>query len=141
VSEGLSPKGIFQRFRKDVDRALIVFSLMMIMILWFGSMAVDLMRYETTRAKFQGPLDGATLAAVNLDQIMPPAEVVRDYLTKQACCTFCKVNPTCPKALIIAWSQPRRLPRCHYFLRLSTHRFEPVLDWNDSPQCERDLHR
>ena len=93
MSEGLSPKGIFQRFRKDEDGALIVFSLMMIMILWFGGMAVDLMRYETTRAKLQGSLDRATLAAVNLDQIMPPADVVRDYLDKSGMLHFLQGEP------------------------------------------------
>ena len=94
MSEGLSPKGIFHRFRKDEDEALIVFSLMMIMILWFGGMAVDLMRYETTRAKLQGSLDLATLAAVNLDQIVPPADVVRDYLDKAGILHFLQGEPT-----------------------------------------------
>lgn len=95
VSEGISPKGIFQRFRNDEDGALIIFSLMMmIMILWFGGMAVDLMRYETTRAKLQGSLDRATLAAADLDQIMPPADVVRDYLDKAGMLHFLQGEPT-----------------------------------------------
>ncbi|HCP80895.1 MAG TPA: hypothetical protein DIT67_04635 [Octadecabacter sp.] len=28
--------------------------MMFVLILWFGGMAVDLMRYETTRTKLQG---------------------------------------------------------------------------------------
>lgn len=81
--KGMPPREIFQRFRKEEEGALIIFSLMMlVMILWLGGMAVDFMRYETTRAKLQGTLDRATLAAADLDQILPPADVCLDYFVK-----------------------------------------------------------
>jgi hypothetical protein len=62
--------------------------------LWFGGMAVDLMRYETTRAKLQGSLDRATLAAADLDQVMAPADVVRDYLDKAGMLHFLQGEPS-----------------------------------------------
>lgn len=78
-----------KRFRRDEDGALIVFSLyMFIMILWFGGMAVDLMRFETTRAKLQATLDRATLAAADLDQALPCEDVVRDYFAKAGMTSF-----------------------------------------------------
>ncbi|AGI66829.1 hypothetical protein OAN307_c11270 [Octadecabacter antarcticus 307] len=94
MSQDMPKRGIFQRFRKDEDGALIIFSLMMmVMILWFGGMAVDLMRYETTRAKLQGSLDRATLAAADLDQVMAPADVVRDYMDKAGMLHFLQGDP------------------------------------------------
>jgi len=88
------PLGLFRRFRKDEDGSLLYFGLLMfILILWFGGMAVDLMRYETTRAKLQGSLDRATLAAADLDQILPPADVVRDYLSKDNTLQFLQGEP------------------------------------------------
>lgn len=75
--------GFIRQFRERDEGAMILFSLfMMVLILWFGGMAVDLMRYETTRAKLQGTLDRATLAAADLDQTLPARDVVVDYFTK-----------------------------------------------------------
>jgi Flp pilus assembly protein TadG len=68
------------RFRRDESGAMTFFGLVLfILILGFGGMAVDFMRYETARAKMQGTLDRAVLAAADLDQEDPPADVVRDY--------------------------------------------------------------
>ena len=68
------------RFRRDESGAMTFFGLVLfILILGFGGMAVDFMRYETARAKMQGTLDRAVLAAADLDQEAPPADVVRDY--------------------------------------------------------------
>ncbi len=62
---------------------MILFSLFMfVLILWLAGMSVDLIRFETTRAKLQGTLDRATLAAADLDQTLPCQEVVLDYFTK-----------------------------------------------------------
>lgn len=79
----------FSRFRDDEDGGMIIFSLILfVLILTFGGMAVDLMRFETTRAQLQGTLDRATLAAADLDQTLPPADVVTDYFTKAGMVQF-----------------------------------------------------
>lgn len=76
-------------FRRDEEGALIIFSIyMFILILWFGGMAVDLMRFETTRAKLQATLDRATLAAADLDQTLPCRAVVTDYFAKAGMASF-----------------------------------------------------
>ena len=86
--------GLYRRFRKDEDGSLLYFGLLMfVLILWFGGMAVDLMRYETTRAKLQGSLDRATLAAADLDQTLPPADVVRDYMAKDNTLQYLQGEP------------------------------------------------
>ena len=70
----------FSRFRKEESGAIVVFSLFMFMlILWLAGMSVDLMRYETTRAKLQATLDRATLSAADLEQSLDCEDVVRDY--------------------------------------------------------------
>ncbi|MBT8411179.1 MAG: hypothetical protein KJP02_05210 [Octadecabacter sp.] len=80
---------IVRLFRRDEDGSMIIFSLFMfILILWFGGMAVDLMRFETTRAKLQGTLDRATLAAADLDQTLPPEEVCAAYFEKSGLSDF-----------------------------------------------------
>ncbi|MCF2905447.1 pilus assembly protein [Octadecabacter sp. CECT 8868] len=77
------------RFRKDEEGAMIIFSLILfVLILTFGGMAVDLMRFETTRAKLQATLDRATLAAADLDQTEDPADIVVDYFTKAGMIDF-----------------------------------------------------
>lgn len=74
---------VVRLFRRGEDGSIIIFSLMMfVLILWFGGMAVDLMRYESTRAKLQSTLDRATLAAADLEQTLPPEDVCRDYFEK-----------------------------------------------------------
>lgn len=81
--------GRFSRFRSTEDGGMIIFTLILfILIMTFGGMAVDLMRYETTRAKLQGTLDRATLAAADLDQTLPPADVVIDYFAKAGMLEF-----------------------------------------------------
>ncbi len=143
-SEGMSPKGIFQRFRKDEDGALIIFSLMMmIMILWFGGMAVDLMRYETTRAKLQGSLDRATLAAADLDQVMAPADVVRDYLDKAGMLHFLQGEPSVSQGInyrVVTAQASAPMPLFFYDLpRIFTSPFSPgmtVLNVSGSSTAE-----
>ncbi len=54
------------RFRRDEDGAIMLFSLFMfMMILFIGGSGVDLMRFETERAKLQSTLDRAVLAAAD----------------------------------------------------------------------------
>lgn len=84
----------FGRFRGDEEGGMIIFSLFLfVLILWFGGMAVDYMRFETTRAKLQATLDRAVLAAADLDQVLPPDEVVRDYFEKAGMLEFLDGEP------------------------------------------------
>ena len=83
LSEDTSLRGLLRTLRRDEDGSIIIFSIMMFdLILWFGGMAVDLMRFETTRAKLQGTLDRAVLAAADLDQVLSPEAVCADYFEK-----------------------------------------------------------
>lgn len=75
--------GAVQRFVADTAGNLTVFAfslfLMMVMI---GGVAVDLMRYESTRTSLQNTLDRATLAAAALSQQLEAEDVVIDYFGK-----------------------------------------------------------
>ncbi|MCF2871914.1 Tad domain-containing protein [Octadecabacter sp. G9-8] len=83
-----------RRFRRDEEGGMIIFSLfMLVLILALAGMAVDLMRFETTRAKLQGTLDRATLAAADLDQTISPAAVVLDYFEKTDMTRFLQGTP------------------------------------------------
>ena len=94
LSEKIAASGHIRNFRREEEGGMILFSLfMLVLILTLAGMAVDLMRFETTRAKLQGTLDRATLAAADLDQTLPPADVVRDYFTKAGMIDFLDGNP------------------------------------------------
>lgn len=70
-------------FQRDEEGSLIIFSLFLfVTMLLIGGMAVDLMRYETHRARLQSTLDRAVLAAASLDQPLSPEEVVLDYFDR-----------------------------------------------------------
>lgn len=74
---------LFKQFRRSEEGSIIIFSLVIfVLMLMIGGMAVDLMRFETTRAKLQGTLDRAVLAAADLDQTLDPESVVLDYFAK-----------------------------------------------------------
>lgn len=67
-------------FRREEDGGFIIFTLyLFIMMLMIGGLAVDMMRYEVTRSRIQNTLDRAILAAADLDQQLPPAQVVQNY--------------------------------------------------------------
>lgn len=71
------------RFTHDENGAVLVFALVLFMLMvMMGGLAVDLMRYETTRTTLQNTLDRSTLAAASLSQTLDPEAVVRDYFTK-----------------------------------------------------------
>ena len=55
--------------------------MLFIMMLW-GGIAVDLMRFESRRAQVQSVTDRATLAAANLGMAAKPEEIVQDYFAK-----------------------------------------------------------
>ncbi|MFS4582549.1 pilus assembly protein TadG-related protein [Phaeobacter sp. C3_T13_0] len=70
-------------FRRDESgvllKPMIGFLLSMLAV---GGIGVDLMRMERDRTILQYTLDRAVLAAADLDQPLPPAIVVQDYLNK-----------------------------------------------------------
>ena len=72
-----------RRFAKKEDGTLLIFGVyvfvMMLMVVGWG---IDLMHYERERAALQYTLDRAVLAAADLDQTLPPEEVVADYFEK-----------------------------------------------------------
>ena len=121
-----------KRTRKDEDGAMIIFSLFMfVLILWLGGMAVDLMRFETTRAKLQGTLDRATLAAADLDQVLPPADVVRDYFNKAGMADFLDGEPIVDEGLnyrVVTANARADMPLFFYDIpRVFTQPFNPGL--------------
>jgi Flp pilus assembly protein TadG len=83
VTEGIARPRLLKRFAREEDGSTIIFSLFIfIMMLMIGGMAVDLMNFETRRAKLQATVDSAVLAAADLDQSLTPEDVVRDYFDK-----------------------------------------------------------
>lgn len=80
-----------RRFAKAEDGAVLVFSLVLfILMIMMGGVAVDLMRYETTRTTLQNTLDRSTLASASLSQGLDPETVVRDYFSKAGMSQFLK---------------------------------------------------
>lgn len=71
------------RFRREEDGSLLIFGLFcFIMMLLLAGTALDLMRFEERRTTLQNTIDRAALAAADLDQTLPPKDVVRDYFIK-----------------------------------------------------------
>jgi Flp pilus assembly protein TadG len=71
------------RFRDDESGAMAFFFLMMfVLMITFGGIAIDVMRFETRRVAMQQTLDRAALAAASLTQERTPQEVVDDYFAK-----------------------------------------------------------
>ena len=72
-----------RRFAREEDGVIVAFSVyFMLIILFVGAVGVDVMRFESQRSKLQHTLDQAVLAAADLDQLSPPAQVVADYFEK-----------------------------------------------------------
>jgi len=73
----------FQKFQKDEDGSIIIFSLFMFaMMLMIGGLAVDVMRAEYQRTEIQYTADRCALNASGLSQQLPAAEVVADCFEK-----------------------------------------------------------
>lgn len=67
--------------RGDEDGTIIMLGIMItIFVLFFSGFAVDLMRTESQRVRVQSATDRAVLAAADVDQVRPRADVVRDYM-------------------------------------------------------------
>jgi hypothetical protein len=70
-------------FNRNESGALLIFGLVLFTLMAImGGIALDLMRYETTRVTLQNTLDRSTLAAASLTNDMDPEAVVRDYFLK-----------------------------------------------------------
>ena len=90
----------FARFKRDEDGGMIIFALFMfVLMLMAGGMAVDFMRFETTRTKLQGTIDRAVLAAADMDQELSPAAVVQDYFAKSGMTPFLTGTPLVEEGL------------------------------------------
>ncbi|KHQ51440.1 Tad domain-containing protein [Mameliella alba] len=75
--------GRTRRFLKPEDGNVTVFSVFMLLLtLVISGAAVDIMRFEATRAQMQTQMDRAVLAAADLDQYLSSDAVVRDYMDK-----------------------------------------------------------
>lgn len=71
------------RFRREEDGSLLIFGLFcFVMMLLLAGVALDLMRFEERRTTLQNTMDRAALAAADLEQTLPPKDVVRDYFVK-----------------------------------------------------------
>jgi Flp pilus assembly protein TadG len=71
------------RFRDDERGALAFFMVFAFLIMiMFGGIAVDVMRFETRRVALQQTMDRAALAAASLNQTRPPQEIAEDWFEK-----------------------------------------------------------
>ncbi len=78
-----SVAGPFVSFTRNESGNLTVLGLVMgSLMIAFGGLAVDMMRYEATRAELQNTLDRAALAAASWSQNLNPEGVVEDYFAK-----------------------------------------------------------
>ena len=74
---------------QDGNVTIFAFTLFMLMMM-MGGLAVDLMRFETTRTSLQNTLDRATLAAASLNQSIDGKVVVNDYFAKAGLTKYLK---------------------------------------------------
>ncbi len=74
---------ILRLFGRNEDGTLVIFAMMLVLLMvMMGGIAVDVMRYETTRTSLQNTLDRSTLAAAALTQGLDPTAVVNDYFLR-----------------------------------------------------------
>ncbi|WP_282150897.1 Tad domain-containing protein [Ruegeria atlantica] len=73
-----------RRFSRDEDGGVFTIFVTVGFLLIFATagIGVDIMNFERDRASLQGTLDRAVLAAANVKQKLPPAEVVKSYIEK-----------------------------------------------------------
>jgi Flp pilus assembly protein TadG len=70
-------------FRRSEDGGMVFFSMIILLIMLFiGGMAVDLMRYEAERSRIQAVADASALAAASIRQARQPRPVVEDWFAK-----------------------------------------------------------
>lgn len=69
------------RFARREDGTVTLFGTMVfLMMILVGGIAIDIIRYETQRVQLQATVDRAVLAAASLNQTGDPEEVVEGYL-------------------------------------------------------------
>ncbi|MGL4278836.1 MAG: pilus assembly protein TadG-related protein [Albidovulum sp.] len=82
----LRPIGRFRRleaFRRAEDGSLLIFGLFcFVIMLLLSGIALDVMRAEERRVLLMNTMDRAVLAAADLQQTLPPKEVVKDTFIK-----------------------------------------------------------
>ena len=71
-----------QLIRSEDGNLFVTFIPMLAVMMLWGGIAVDLMRFESRRAQVQSVTDRATLAAANLGMAAKPEEIVNDYFDK-----------------------------------------------------------
>lgn len=72
-----------ERFRREEEGSLLIFGLFcFVIMLLLAGVSLDLMRFEERRTVLQNTIDRAALAAADLQQTLPPKEVVKDYFRK-----------------------------------------------------------
>ncbi|NOD63760.1 MULTISPECIES: Tad domain-containing protein [unclassified Ruegeria] len=85
-NDGSMPKrkaSQLRAFAEKEDGTFTIFTLLiLILMLAITGMAMDFMAYERDRASLQSTLDRAVLAAADLDQKLPPKDVVDAYMDK-----------------------------------------------------------
>jgi len=71
------------RFAREEDGVVTAMALFFVLMMCLvGGIGVDLMRNEMERTNVQATLDRAVLAASDMEQVMSPEGVVRDYFAK-----------------------------------------------------------
>jgi len=76
-------KAQLTKFAKEEDGVVTAFALFMVLMMCLvGGIGVDLMRNEMERTNVQNTLDRAVLAAADMQQTLPPEQVVLDYFAK-----------------------------------------------------------
>lgn len=84
-----SAKATVGRFWREEDGTLMLFGVLLFMLmLTFGGIAVDVMRYEQRRTALQQTIDRSVLAAASLSQERNPTGVVNDYFSKAGLSPF-----------------------------------------------------
>ena len=78
-----SVAGTLNRFARETDGNMSVVAIMgAMMMMVYGGVGIDMINAEVERARLQGTLDRAVLAAADLEQQLEPEAIVQDYLTK-----------------------------------------------------------
>ncbi len=92
----MTAKILLGQFCRREDGSLVIFGLMLfVLMLTFGGIAVDVMRYEQRRTALQQTIDRSVLAAASLTQDRDPTEVVNDYFVKAGLAPYLReVNVT-----------------------------------------------
>lgn len=79
------------QFWRREDGTLMIFGLILfVLMLTFGGIAVDIMRYEQRRTALQQTIDRSVLAAASLSQERNPDSVVHDYFAKAGLSPYLK---------------------------------------------------